>query len=169
MKGIGPVKAAAPAPALTGGGRRFAIAAARYNHDVTRRLVDGAVAALAEHGVGVGGVRVTWVPGSFELPQAAQRLAQAGDVSAVICVGCIIKGETGHDQLVAHAVAAGITQVALTTGVPVLFGVVSANDRQQALARAGGEVNRGREAALAALEMAAPQTAAPETAAGGGR
>ncbi len=151
------MKAAAPAPAavLDGAGRRFAIAAGRYNHEITGRLVDGAIAALTEHGVGAGDVRVAWVPGSFELPLAAQRLAQAGGVSAVICVGCIIKGETNHDDLVAHAVAAGITQVALATGVPILFGVVSANDREQAMARAGGTVNRGREAALAALEMAA--------------
>lgn len=151
------MKAAAPAPAaaLDGTGRRFAIAAGRYNHEISQRLVDGATAALTEHGVSARDVRVAWVPGSFELPLAAQRLAQAGGVSAVICVGCIIKGETNHDELVAHAVAAGIMQVALATGVPVLFGVVSANDRRQAMARAGGAVNRGREAALAALEMAA--------------
>lgn len=157
MNGPAPVKAAAHAPpaVLDGAGRRFAIAAARYNHRITRRLVDGALAALAEHGVGGHDVRVTWVPGSFELPLAAQRLAQTGEVSAVICVGCVIKGETRHDELVAHAVAGGITQVALATGVPVLFGVVSANDHRQAMARAGGAVNRGREAALAALEMAA--------------
>lgn len=157
MNGPASVKAAAHAPpaVLDGAGRRFAIAAARYNHRITRRLVDGALAALAEHGVGGEDVRVTWVPGSFELPLAAQRLAQTGEVSAVICVGCVIKGETRHDELVAQAVAAGITQVALATGVPVLFGVVSANDHHQAMARAGGAVNRGREAALAALEMAA--------------
>jgi 6,7-dimethyl-8-ribityllumazine synthase len=150
----------APAAALDGTGRRFAIAASRFNHEVTGRLVAGASEALREHGVAEDDVRVVWIPGSFELPLAAQRLAQAGDVSAVICVGCILKGETNHDEVVAHAVAAGITQVALGTGVPVLFGVVSANDQEQALARAGGFVNRGREAALAALEMAA---------AGGGR
>ena len=156
------MKTATPAPAavLDGTGRRFAIAASRFNHEVTGRLVDGASEALREHGVAEDDVRVVWIPGSFELPLAAQRLAQAGDVSAVICVGCILKGETNHDEVVAHAVAAGITQVALGTGVPVLFGVVSANDQEQALARAGGFVNRGREAALAALEMAA---------AGGGR
>lgn len=141
--------------ALDGTGRRFAIAASRYNHEVTGRLVDGATEALAEHGVAEADVQIAWVPGSFELPLAAQRLAQTGDVSAVICVGCIIKGETNHDEVVAHAIAAGIMQVALGTGVPVLLGVVSADDQEQALARAGGFVNRGREAALAALEMAA--------------
>lgn len=151
------MKTAAPAPptVLDGTGRRFAIAASRYNHEVTGRLVDGATQALTEHGVAVEDVQVAWVPGSFELPLAAQRLAQSGNVSAVICVGCIIRGETNHDEVVAHAVAGGITQVALGTGVPVLLGVVSANDQEQALARAGGFVNRGREAALAALEMAA--------------
>ncbi|MCY4373627.1 MAG: 6,7-dimethyl-8-ribityllumazine synthase [Spirochaetaceae bacterium] len=150
------MKTAAPAPpaVLDGTGRRFAIPPSRYNHEVTGRLVDGATEALTEHGVAGEDVQVAWVPGSFELPLAAQRLAQAGNVSGVICVGCIIKGETNHDEVVAHAVAAGITQVALRTGVPVLLGVVSANDQEQALARAGGFENRGREAALAALEMA---------------
>jgi 6,7-dimethyl-8-ribityllumazine synthase len=150
----------APAAALDGTGRRFAIAASRFNHEVTGRLVAGATESLREHGVNEDDVQVVWIPGSFELPLAAQRLAQARDVSAVICVGCIIKGETNHDELVGHAVAGGITQVALGTDVPVLLGVVSANNQEQALARAGGFVNRGREAALAALEMAA---------AGGGR
>ena len=89
------MKAAAPAPpaVLDGTGRRFAIAASRYNHEVTGRLVDGATEALTEHGVADRDVQVAWVPGSFELPLAAQRLAQSGDVSAVICVGCIIKGK----------------------------------------------------------------------------
>ena len=151
------MKAAAPAPpaVLDGSGRRFAIAASRYNHEITQRLADGAVQTLVAHGVAPADVRLLWVPGSFELPFAAQRLARAGGVSAVICVGCLMKGETNHDELVAHAVAAGITQVGLSTGVPILFGVVSANDHEQAMARSGGTVNRGREAALAALEMAA--------------
>lgn len=151
------MKVATPAPPamLDGTGRRFSIAASRYNHPVTQRLVEGAVTTLVAHGVSPPDVRLLWVPGSFELPFAAQQLAHASGVSAVICLGCIIKGETNHDELVAHAVATGITQVGLGTGVPILFGVISVNDLQQAIARSGGTVNRGSEAAKAALEMAA--------------
>lgn len=144
----------APKPLLNGTGQRFAIAASRYNSEVTGKLVTGALDALTEHGVSLEDVLVVWVPGAFELPLAAQRLAQAGGVNAVVCVGCIIKGETNHDEVIAYAIAAGITQVALGTGIPVLLGVVSANNQEQALARAGGFANRGHEAALAALEMA---------------
>ena len=143
-----------PKPLLNGTGRRFAIAASRYNPEVTRKLVNGALDALTEHGVSLEDVLVVWVPGAFELPLAAQRLAQTDEVNAVVCVGCIIKGETNHDEVIAYAIAAGITHVALRTGIPVLLGVVSANNQEQALARAGGFVTRGREAALAALEMA---------------
>lgn len=145
----------APPAELDGTGLRFAIAASRFNHEITQRLVEGAVTTLMAHGVAPTDVRLLWVPGSFELPLAAQRLAQPGSVSAVICVGCIMKGETDHDQLVGHAVATGITQVGLRTDVPILLGVVSANNHEQAMARSGDTVNRGREAALAALEMTA--------------
>lgn len=150
------MKIATPPPPviLEGTGQRFAIAASRFNYDITQRLVDGALTTLIKHGVKAEDVRILWVPGSFELPFAAKYLARHGKVSAVICVGCIMKGETNHDELVGTAVATGITQVGLSTDVPILLGVVSANDRHQAIARSGGTVNRGCEAALAALEMA---------------
>ena len=147
------VATAAPSVILDGTGRQFAIAASRFNYEITQRLVDGAVTTLVKHGVKAENIRILWVPGSFELPFAAKRLARDGRVSAVICVGCIMKGETNHDELVGTAVAAGITQVGLSTDVPILLGVVSANDQHQAIARSGGTVNRGSEAALAALEM----------------
>ena len=99
-------------------------------------------------------MRVVWVPGAFELPQAAGRLAAAGDVDALVCVGCVIRGETPHFEYVAGEAARGISEVGRSTGVPTTFGVITANTQEQAEARAGGAVgNRGEEAALAALEL----------------
>ena len=99
-------------------------------------------------------MRVVWVPGAFELPQAAARLAAAGDVDALVCVGCVIRGETPHFDYVAGEAARGISEVGRSTGVPTTFGLITANTREQAEARAGGAVgNRGEEAALAALEL----------------
>ena len=138
-----------------GGRRRFAIVAARFNEPITKRLVDGARGALEHGGVATGDIDVRWVPGSFELPQAASHLAGTGDYAAIICVGCVIRGETPHFEYVARAAAAGISHVGLTTGVPTMFGVITALTEEQAWARAGGAVaNRGQEAAEAALEMA---------------
>lgn len=139
---------------IDGSGRRFAIAASRFNESVTRRLVEGALDELTGCGVAEADITLVWVPGALELPLAAKKLAVAPGCEGVICVGCVIKGETIHDELVASAVVKGTTDVSLTTGVPVLFGVVTAETTNQALARAGDTVNRGREAALAALEMA---------------
>jgi 6,7-dimethyl-8-ribityllumazine synthase len=137
-------------------GACFAVVAARFNERISKRLLSGAMRALASAGVTDDGIEVHWVPGSFELPQAAALLARTGRYAAIVCVGCVIKGETPHFDFVAGQAAAGIQRVALETGVPATFGVITALTEAQALARSGGEVgNRGQEAAEAALEMAA--------------
>ena len=144
------------APRLPAAGRRVAIVASRFHEDICERLVEGARAALLGHGVRAGDVRVVWVPGAFELPQAAARLAAGGGVDALVCVGCVIRGETPHFEFVAGEAARGISEVGRTSGVPTTFGLITANTREQAEARAGGAVgNRGEEAALAALELLA--------------
>ena len=133
----------------------YAVIAARFNEPISKRLLDGALEAFRSHGVPDRAVEVVWVPGSFELPQAALHLARTGRFRALVCVGVVIKGQTPHFEHVAREAASGISRVALTTGVPVAFGVVTALSEEQALDRAGGRVgNRGEEAALAALEMA---------------
>jgi 6,7-dimethyl-8-ribityllumazine synthase len=136
-------------------GARFAVVAARFNERISKRLLAGALRAMSSAGVPDEAVEVHWVPGSFELPQAAALLARTRRYAAVVCVGCVIKGETPHFDFVAGQAAAGIQQVALETGVPASFGVITALTEEQAWARSGGEVgNRGQEAAEAALEMA---------------
>jgi len=145
-----------PTPRLAGHGRRVVIVASRFHEAITRALVEGARAALRRHGVRAGDVRVVWVPGAFELPQAAARLAAGGGVDALVCVGCVIRGETPHFDYVAGEAARGISAVGRSTGVPTTFGLITANTMAQAKARAGGAVgNRGEEAALAALELVA--------------
>jgi 6,7-dimethyl-8-ribityllumazine synthase len=142
-------------PGRRGLDARFAIVAARFNERITERLLSGAQRALAAAGVAADAVDVHWVPGSFELPQAAGVLARTGRYAGIVCVGCVIKGQTPHFDFVAGEAAAGIQRVALETGVPATFGVITALTEAQAWARAGGEVgNRGQEAADAAVEMA---------------
>ncbi len=136
-------------------GKRFAVLAARFNEAISEKLLAGARAAFATRGVASDAVEVHWVPGSFELPQAALALARTGRYAGIVCVGVVIKGETPHFDYVARAAAQGIGRAALDTGVPMGFGVVTALTPEQAWARAGGAVgNRGEEAALATLEMA---------------
>jgi 6,7-dimethyl-8-ribityllumazine synthase len=136
-------------------GARFAVVAARFNEPITKRLLDGALQALEAAGVAARDVEVHWVPGAFELPQAALHLARTRRFAAIVCVGCVIRGQTPHFDFVAGQAAAGIQRVGLETGVPTTFGVVTALTEAQAWERAGGEVgNRGAEAAQAALEMA---------------
>jgi 6,7-dimethyl-8-ribityllumazine synthase len=133
---------------------RFAVVAARFNERISKRLLSGALRALSSAGLPDEAVEVHWVPGSFELPQAADCLARTGRYDAIVCVGCVIKGETPHFDFVAGQAAAGIQRVALETGVPTTFGVITALTEEQAWARAGGAVgNRGQEAADAAVEM----------------
>jgi len=134
---------------------RFAIVAARFNERITQRLVDGARAAFGAAGLRVDRVEVHWVPGSFELPQAAALLAATRRYAGIVCVGVVIRGQTPHFEHIAREAAAGIREVALATGVPATFGVVTAFSEEQAWERAGGAVgNRGGEAAEAALAMA---------------
>jgi 6,7-dimethyl-8-ribityllumazine synthase len=134
---------------------RVAIVVARFNDFVTERLLEGAHQALTEQQIGDGDIEVLRVPGAFEIPIAAQRVAETGRVEAVICLGCLIRGATPHFEYIASACAHGITAAASATGVPMAFGVLTTNSVEEALERAvTGEGNKGREAALAALEMA---------------
>jgi 6,7-dimethyl-8-ribityllumazine synthase len=135
---------------------RIALVVSRYNHFVTDRLEAGARAALRQAGVPDDSILTFHVPGAFELPQAAAALVTAGGWEAVVCLGCLIRGETPHFQVIADAVAGGITHAAQASGVPITFGVLTTNTAEEALARAGdGDTNKGREAASAAFEMAA--------------
>jgi 6,7-dimethyl-8-ribityllumazine synthase len=134
---------------------RIAIVVSRFNETIGRRLLDGAIDCLRRHGVRDAAVSVAWVPGAFELPVAAKRFAISGDVDAVVCLGTVIRGETPHFDYVAGSAATGILESGLDTGVPVAFGVLTADTTDQAEARAGGKMgNKGFEAALAAIEMA---------------
>jgi 6,7-dimethyl-8-ribityllumazine synthase len=139
-------------PNLSGDGLHIAVVVARYNEDVTKRLLRGAVDALEERGVTEPDVY--WVPGSLELPVTALTLAEKGQHDAIVCLGCVIRGETFHFEVVASQSAAGVMQVQLDTGVPVAFGVLTTEDKEQALARSGPKNNKGAEAAEAAIEMA---------------
>ena len=142
-------------PAPEGRGRRVAIACARFNGGVTTRLLEGALEALAERGVEPHDVTVAWVPGAFELPLAARALA-AGGPDAVIALGAVIRGDTGHYDFVAGECARGLQDVALSTGVPVVFGVLTTDTADQALERSRADgANKGREAAETALATAA--------------
>ena len=141
--------------ALRGEGVRVAIACGRFNDLITERLLSGARDGLLRHGVDEASITEAWVPGAFELPLAASRLAASGEYDAVICLGAVIRGATGHYEHVAGQCASGIARVALDTGVPVVFGVLTTDTIEQALERAGTKAgNKGYEAAETALEMA---------------
>jgi 6,7-dimethyl-8-ribityllumazine synthase len=134
---------------------KIALVVSQYHAFITNRLEAGARAALSEAGVAPGRVESFSVPGAFELAQAASRVAGTGEFDAVVCLGCLIRGETPHFEYIAGAAAQGITAAGQQTGVPVTFGVLTTNTADEALARAGeGAHNKGREAALAALDMA---------------
>lgn len=138
-----------------GTGKRVAVVAARFNESVTGKLVEGALEGLRSHGVDDDAIDVAWVPGAFEIPLVAGRLARSGRYDAVICLGAVIRGETAHFELVAGEAARGIADVAAATGVPTIFEVLATEDLAQAESRAGGvHGNKGWEAARAALEMA---------------
>ncbi len=134
---------------------RIALVVSQYHAFVTDRLESGARAALGEADVPDDGIETFAVPGAFELPQAAARVAATGEWDAVVCLGCLIRGETPHFEIIAAAAASGIVDAARETGVPIAFGVLTTNTADEAMARAGdGSQNKGREAALAALDMA---------------
>lgn len=137
-----------------GTGRRFAIVISRFNELITDRLLTGARACLLDHGVTEENIDVISVPGAWELPIAAQAAAKHG-YAAIIALGCVIRGDTPHFDYVAGAATSGLERVSLDTGLPVAFGLLTTEDTQQAMARAGGrDGNKGYDAALAALEMA---------------
>jgi 6,7-dimethyl-8-ribityllumazine synthase len=139
----------------SGEGRRVAVVVARFHERITARLLEGALAGLAARGVGADAVDVAWVPGAFEVPLVAKRMATTGSYDAVICLGAVIRGETAHFDLVAGEAARGVADVARETGVPMIFEVLATETLDQAEARAGGpHGNKGWDAADAALEMA---------------
>jgi 6,7-dimethyl-8-ribityllumazine synthase len=143
------------ARAADGRGLRIALACSRFNGAVTMRLVEGALEALDELGVDPADRTIAWTAGAFELPLLARALARAGWADAVVCLGAVIRGQTTHYELVSEACAQGLQRVQLDTGVPVVFGVVTTEDVEQALARSEpGASNHGRSAAATAVEMA---------------
>lgn len=134
---------------------RFVVVAARFNHFIVQQLVGGALDGLKRHGVAEDAVDLVWVPGSFEIPPVAKRLAAGGKYAAVVCLGCVIRGDTDHYDHVAGEAAKGVAAAALATGVPVIFGVLTCDTLEQAINRAGAKAgNKGFEAALTAIEMA---------------
>lgn len=142
-------------PDLDGSGLRIAIIGARFNDHIVTNLRDGALRGLERLGVADSDVMEAWVPGAFELPLAAKALAQTGKVDAVICLGTVIKGDTPHFDYVCNEAARGIQDAQMSTGIPVMFGVLTVNTEQQAIDRSGpGIDNKGDEAAVGAVEMA---------------
>ncbi len=140
---------------LIGQGLKIGIVAARFNEFITTKLIEGALDALRRHGVEEGNVELAWVPGSFEIPFAAKRMAESGRYEAVITLGAVIRGATAHFDFVANEVAKGVASVGLSSGVPVIFGVLTTDTIEQAIERAGTKAgNKGFEAAVSAIEMA---------------
>lgn len=140
---------------LLGEGLKFGIVVSRFNDFITAKLLEGAEDALLRHGVNEDDIEVTWVPGSFEIPLVAQKLAGTKRYDAIICLGAVIRGGTPHFEYVAAEVTKGIAQVALNTGLPVVYGVLTCDTIEQAIERAGTKQgNEGARAALTAIEMA---------------
>ncbi len=138
---------------------KIGIVVSEWNADITNALLSGAKETLLKAGVSEDHIEVLYVPGSFELPWGARQIMKPGKKDAVICLGCIIQGETKHDEYIAAAVASGIMQLGLMSGIPVIFGVLTTNTEEQAKERAGGKHgNKGSEAAVAALQMAIVRT-----------
>ena len=139
----------------TAAGLRFAIVVSKYHDFITDRLQRGALSALAAAGVSLNEITLVRVPGAFEIPIAAQHAAETGRFQAVVCLGCVIRGETPHFDYICSAVANGLTSSAAATGVPMAFGVLTTNSVEEAIERVGdGPANKGWEAAVAAIEMA---------------
>ena len=139
---------------LIGTGKTFGIIVSRYNSFITKRLLEGAIDGLVRHGVKEEDIGVFWVPGAYEIPITAQKVIQRGKYDAVICLGAIIRGETPHFDFVASESAKGITQIGLSSGVPVIYGIITTETLEQAIDRAGAKTgNKGTDAALSAIEM----------------
>lgn len=135
-------------------GKKFALVLSRFNDFITQRLKDGAVDTLLRHGVKENEIEMAWVPGSFEIPAVALKMAKSGRYDAIVCLGCVIRGDTPHFDYIAAEVAKGISHINLITSVPVIFGVITADNTEQAIERAGTKAgNKGRDAALSAIEM----------------
>lgn len=140
---------------LLGKGLKFGVVASRFNEFITRKLLDGAQDALLRHGVGPEDIDIAWVPGSFEIPLAAQRLARSNRYDAVVCLGAVIRGATPHFDYIAAEVTKGIARVGLESGLPISLGVITADTLEQAIERAGTKAgNKGFDAAVDAIEMA---------------
>ena len=140
---------------LLGKGLKFALVVSRFNEFISKKLLEGAQDALLRHGVGEADIEVAWVPGSFEIPLAAKKLAQTKKYDAVICLGAVIRGGTPHFEYIAAEVTKGIAKVSLDTELPVVYGVITAENLEQAIERAGTKAgNKGFDAAVEAIEMA---------------
>ena len=140
---------------LLGEGLKFGIVVSRFNEFITKKLLEGALDALGRHGVKDEDIAIAWVPGTFEVPVVAKKMASSGKYDAVICLGAVIRGATPHFDYIAGEVTKGIAQVGLTTGLPTIFGVITADTIEQAIERAGTKAgNKGFDAAEAAIEMA---------------
>ncbi len=150
--------------ALVGSGYRFAIVVSRFNEFITSKLLGGALDALARHGVDTDrDVEVAWVPGSWEIPLVAAKFARSGRYDAVICLGCVIRGDTPHFEYIAAEAAKGIAQGMLESGVPITFGVLTTDNLEQAIERAGTKAgNKGGDAAMSAIEMVSLLRQLPE-------
>ena len=140
---------------LLGKGLKLGVVVSRFNEFIAKKLLEGAQDALLRHGVSEEDIDIAWVPGSFEIPLVAKKLAQAKKYDAVICLGAVIRGGTPHFEYIAAEVTKGIAQVGLETGLPVIYGVITADTLEQAIERAGTKAgNKGFEAAVSAIEMA---------------
>jgi 6,7-dimethyl-8-ribityllumazine synthase len=139
---------------LNAQGKKYVLAASRFNEFITNKLVEGAVDCLIRHGAVESDISIVWVPGAFELPLIADKLANSKKYDAVVCLGAVIKGETPHFDYVANEAAKGIAQVSMSAGKPVIFGVITADSLEQAIERAGTKAgNKGWDAAMSAIEM----------------
>ena len=135
-------------------GMKVGIVASRFNEIIVNKLLGGAVDGLVRHGVEEQNITAAWVPGAFEIPSVASKMAKSGNYDAIICVGAVIRGETSHYDYVCNEVSKGIAQTALATGIPVLFGIVTTENIEQAISRAGSKGgNKGYDCALSAIEM----------------
>ena len=140
---------------LLGAGKKFGVVISRFNEFITSKLLSGALDCFRRHGVADDDVEICWVPGSFEIPVTALRLARSGAYDAVVCLGAVIRGQTPHFDYIAAQVSKGVAHVSITTGVPTIFGVITADTIEQAIERAGTKAgNKGADAAAAAIEMA---------------
>jgi len=140
---------------LLGEGLKFGVVVSRFNEFVTRKLLDGAQDALLRHGVSQGDIDIAWVPGSFEIPLIVGKLARTKKYDAVICLGAVIRGETPHYEYIATEVTKGIAKIGLETGLPITYGIITADSLEQAIERAGTKAgNKGFDAAVDAIEMA---------------